>query len=216
MVVYDVAAGSESVIAELGEPKTGYAVFWFDAGIVLYADPPEGGDEITVFMPDGAILYEWALISPQGLAHENPVRFLGRDFLAFPKWSIYDVTTGTFTLLDATIARVSANMPENSLVIQACDDRENLRPTWDVYSAAGEKLTNLTQISAPTLSPDGQKVAYVDYEDRAVTIFDGLEARPLDLGQGTRFEAQSVIWGATVYTLTPIGSYECGRGPARG
>lgn len=213
LVVYDVATGSESVIAELGEPETGYAVFWFDAGIVLYADPSEGTESITVFAPDGTILHEWTIASGQ-LAHENPVRHRGEDYLVFGKWSIFDVTTGEFSSVDGTIARVSANAPNDSLVLEACDDRENLRPTWDVYSATGEKLTNLTRVSRPTLSPDGQRVAFVNHENRAVTIFGGAEAHSVDTA--TPFTAQSVVWGATVYTFTSVGADECGRGPARG
>ncbi len=211
LVVYDLATGHESMIAELGEPETGYAVFWFDAGIVLYRDLEEDNDRVTVFTTDGTILHEWTIASGQP-AHENPVRHQGEDYLAFGQWSIFDVTTGEFSSIDGTIALVSANAPDDSLLLEACDDRENLRPTWDVYSAAGEKLTNLRQISTPKLSPDGQQLAYVT--DRAVTIFDGAEARPIDTV--TPFMGFSVEWGAMVYTFTSIGANECGRGPSRG
>jgi hypothetical protein len=209
LVVYDATTGEMSVIAELGAPEAGYAVFWFADGIVLYADPREGADMVTVYTPDGDVIQEWELDEFATLGHENPVRYEGRDYLAFPQWSLLDVATGERTPVEGTIALVSASAPADSLVLEACDDREALQPTWDVYTAAGEKLTNLARISTPALSPDGSRVVYADYEaDRAVTIFDGADS--YQLGQ-VAFPAESVLWGATVYTITTVGMDDCNR-----
>src|SRR5690606_36646175 len=97
LVVYDLATQAMTTVAELGSPGTGYAVFWFEVGIVLYSDPAEGADRVTVFAADGKVLHEWELDEHRTLAHENPVRYQGGGYLAFPQWSVLDVTTGEFT-----------------------------------------------------------------------------------------------------------------------
>lgn len=212
LVVFDVASGDMAMTAELGRPGPGYAVFWFDAGIVLYTDPPEGGDTVTVYAPDGDVLYQWE-VGARILAHENPVRYEGRDYLAFPQWSLYDVATGDFMPVEGTIARVSASNPAQSLALEACDDRDELRPTWDIYSADGDHLANLRHVSTPTLSPDGSQGVYVDYDSgRVVTVFDGDASIPLT---GSSFAAESVLWGAAIYTITSVGAADCHR-TARG
>jgi hypothetical protein len=215
LVVYDLATQAMTTVAELGSPGTGYAVFWFEVGIVLYSDPAEGADRVTVFAADGKVLHEWELDEHRTLAHENPVRYQGGDYLAFPQWSVLDVTTGEFTPVTGTMALVSAEAPDQSLVLEACDNRDTLQPTWDIYNAQGEKLTNLERISTPALSPDGQQVVYADYTvDRHIKVYDGLVSRFWDM-QNVAFPAQEIVWGAMTYTLTTIGMDDCNR-TARG
>jgi hypothetical protein len=198
-----------SVIADLGDYGPAFAVFWFDAGIVLYTDPHEARDDsITLYSPDGQVHQQWQLAG-QTLAHENPVRYKGHDYLAFPQWNLYDVATGHLMYVPGTLAVVSAANPDESLVLQACNNREALEPTWDVYSFDGFSLGKLSDISRPTLSPDGTELAFISYaNNNAVMINDGVGVR--QVGE-IPFPADSVLWGATIYTITPIGEADCGR-----
>lgn len=213
LVVFDVETGEMSILEELGRPNPGYAVFWLEEGIVLYTDPKEGNDTITVYSPDGEVLNEWDL-GNRYIAHENPMRVDGKDYIVFPQWNLFDLTTGEFTYLQGALALASAREPETSLHIEACDDREKLQPTWDVYSPDGEKLVNLTRAGSVTLSPDGQQVVYYDWDDRSVMVFDGEETQPFSIkNTPSTFRVQAVIWGATVYTITPVGAEDCFRLP---
>lgn len=215
LVTFDVESGEENLIAEfqngIGDEETGYAVFWLEEGIVLYSLSPEIKGLISVYAPDGELLHTWTPRSNL-LSYENPVHYEGKDYILFGDWHLFDASTGEGFNAPGTLAMVSADDPETSLIAKPCINHPSFDVVWDMYTPEGEKVVQIETASPIALSPDGQQVVSITH-DREITIFDGENMVPFKDDRGQTFTSLDPVWGASVYTLTPIGAEECERTP---
>jgi hypothetical protein len=229
LAIFDIKTGEMQIIARLSSilDEVGYAVFWFDEGLVLYSDFPgeDIGDEdtITVMNPDGSILHTWNV--ERDLNRENPIHYEGKDYLYFGGEYIYDVSTNEYTLFEGAVGLVSAAAPNTSLVVEACI-YDTYSTTWDVYSAQGEKLITFENSSSFRLSPDGQQLAYLSpekfddinfsfnlSEETNISIYSGHGDRAADYQTetGDTVQTPNMLWGRMIYTITEVGAHDCLR-----
>ena len=216
LVVYDLATQKSRVIVDdipqaAGEGGSTLDPSWGAGGIAIVnsltvnPSPTDFATDLTVYAPDGTLIAHKGFKVDQSTAQTFWINDSGKNYIAhgaydsasgITKWSLFDPATPANLIdMNGVPEMYSVSAPNGATIYEGAQD------SW--FSNVGglpSKVADAKSVyyltSAFAISPDGQQIAYVNYEPGTVTVAANGKSSIVAPDSAT-----AVVWGATAWRV---------------